>query len=198
MSTKEKKGLVEESATLKISDFGKKLLYAEYGDESCPNGERQGSFCVGKGINAMRVKYEYSPMIAMNMIFVEAIREKDGRTSYQEIMLDIIPLSYGLRPYFLCSNCGKRCDNLYMAKHDFLYCRDCQDLTYELTRVKKSSLDGFAYPVALIDKIDQKQRKVKRIYYNGKMTRKAKSAMASSKKLTGIARILKIKKRDSQ
>lgn len=197
MTKQEKKGLVEESATLKISDFGKKLLYAEYGDESCPNGEKRGSFCVGRGKKAMRVKYEYSPMVAANMIYVETIRESDGQTSYQDIGLGSIPLSYGLRPYFICPNCGKGCNNLYIAKYDFLYCRDCQNLTYELTRVKKTSLKGFAYPITLIDKLNQKQKKVKRIYYNSKMTKRAKAAMRASKKFEATAIKLGMEK-DSQ
>jgi len=197
MDIKEKRGLVEESITLKISDFGKKLLYIKYGEESGLPAKKVGYFDVGKGGKSVLISYSYEPQVAMDLMDIEITRS-DGQTTQQLLSLDWAQLSYGLRPLFLCSCCGKRCNSLYIAQHRHLYCRNCQNLTYESTRVKKTSLRGFAYPMLRFRRLKESEAKIKRISYNGRMTKKASALINWTEKIGSLVSHLRSVSMDSQ
>jgi len=189
------KTLVEDAITLKTSHFGKNLFYVEYGqNDHC--GAKNGCFYVGIGERRVTVYYDYNPLMCLEQMDLQ-IAYPNGRVIYQEIHLDWAQLNYGLRPYFTCS-CGRRCDRLYIAQHSHFYCRHCQMLTYELTRVKKTTLRGLAYPLLLSIKTEERKSAIKRVVYGGKMTNKATALIKLAQKANGLVSQLRLAGMHSQ
>lgn len=105
-----------------------------------------------------------------------------------DITLVTTPCNYGgIRYWFECLFCKRRVGTIYLRADRFA-CRHCQFLTYE------SKLESRRFrKIISLPELEEAERKVKRIYYNGKPTknfirfRKKEAKFASSMvKLTGI------------
>ena len=50
----------------------------------------------------------------------------------------------GKRYWFLCPKCNKQVGTLYRKPmHSLFFCRSCQNLTYQLTKYRRSTSEGF-------------------------------------------------------
>lgn len=99
----------------------------------------------------------------------------DGETRIiQTIELNSAPVTFGFRRYLLCS-CGKQANSLYLKDSRFA-CRHCHNLAYEITRLKKGTLN---YKLNRNIKIQSVSKQVRNIIY-GKVghTKKARQVMA--------------------
>lgn len=52
-----------------------------------------------------------------------------GTTDHQTVLIEHTAVGYGMRAWFCCPSCKKRCSRLYMRSGVF-GCRVCHDLTY--------------------------------------------------------------------
>jgi hypothetical protein len=183
---KQRAGLVEDCFRISTSDLGKRILY--------PNGSNRiylqhkqseniagkaGAVAVASGLVIMEVNYR--------VYFDDPLRvEIFFGLSGQTIFLDTTELQFGTNVYFLCP-CERRCRILYMKRggKSRFACRDCHNLRYELTTFSNSSELGiFSKLLHNYYKMDEKKLGINRVDYNGQLTRKAKSMIELSKKIT--------------
>lgn len=74
----------------------------------------------------------------------------------------------GVRYWFECLYCQRRVGTLYLRANVFA-CRHCQFLTYE-SKLVGGHLKGIGRIISLPE-LEEAEKKVKRIYYNGKPTK---------------------------
>lgn len=100
-----------------------------------------------------------------------------GEEKVQIIPIDYIENNFGHRPYFRCPKCKNRCNNLYIPpqKNSVFSCRNCLNLSYELTRINRDSCMGeILYRLHHALKLIEMKNDIKRLFYDGEMTKKAK------------------------
>lgn len=95
------------------------------------------------------------------------------RLKYAEFEYDIplvtTPCNYGgIRYWFECLVCKRRVGTVYFRANIFA-CRHCQFLTYE-SKLLSGRFKGIGRIVS-IPEVDAAAEKVKRVYYNGKLTK---------------------------
>lgn len=179
--------MVEECYKLSISDLGKRLLYP-VGSNRMYLQHNQPEKQVGKsGKAVLSALYSLSLLkVDYQVYFDDNLRlEIYFGSNYQIIPLDTTECYFGTNVYMLCT-CGKRCQILYMRRDNMtrFACRSCLNLKYEMTTFNRNTqLGPYSGLLHKYNKLAEKQLKVKRIDYNGKMTRKAKSIMKLSRKM---------------
>ncbi len=174
------KALVEESHTLCIGDFGKKLLHQVSGIEEKlfpdlvkPKG-RRGKFMIRGTTGNLFINYEVKlegEKLMLEIFFVKDATHMDSGAE-QTIKLSTQELQYGTRYYFTC-DCGRKCNKLYLPKNSLFVCRICSELAYESTRINKKSLGGLPYYVHKRIKLAKLRESMDRISYNGRPTKRA-------------------------
>lgn len=93
------------------------------------------------------------------------IRLKYGEFEY-DIPLVTTPCNYGgIRYWFECLFCKRRIGVVYL-RANFFACRHCQFLTYE-SKLESRNLRK----IISLSELEKAERKVKRLYYNGKPTK---------------------------
>ncbi len=171
MAQKSTKTLVEKSLCLDISQLDKKLLYCIYDSSNNPE-EKRGLLSLFNGVNKVLISYSF--FVSTHAIDLE-ITLSDGTTNYQFIDIEAVKINYGTRPFFVCSQCDRRAKKLYLTtKYKFFYCRKCQNLIHESTRIKSTAFHGLYYSLFRYRKAWEYYNRLKMIAYNGKQTRRAR------------------------
>lgn len=183
---KPKVSLVEDCFKISTSDLGKRILYPSDSDRIYRQHNqltnidgKVGKVAVASGLTIIEINYQiyFDDPLRVDIFF---------GSSSQTIFLDTTELQFGTNVYFLCP-CERRCRILYMkrvSKSRFA-CRDCHNLRYELTTFSSNSEFGvFSRLLHNYYKMDEKKLEISRIDYNGQLTRKAKSVIELSKKIT--------------
>lgn len=177
------KGLVEEAFQMKIGHFGKRLLFSVkriedvlgIGQDSVREGKK-GEIIVKapRGQGELRISYQVdligeSPALELSFVRNPLSFEQ---SIAQRVDLETQELAWGTRYYFVC-DCGKRCNILYLASGRQTFgCRECQNLTYEIRRINKRSMNGLLYYLNRKLRLADKREKIDRISYDGKRTKK--------------------------
>jgi hypothetical protein len=178
-------GLVEECYKLSIGDLGKHLLYPIGSNRMYAQHKELENLKGKSGEVILSALYSFKLLkVNYRVHFDDVLRlEIFFGSNYQIIPLDTTELYYGTNVYMLCS-CGRRCQVLYMRKDTVnrFACRDCLNLKYEMTTFNRNTQLG-VYSVLLHrhQKLMAKQLGVKRIDYNGNITRKARSIIKLSR-----------------
>lgn len=92
------------------------------------------------------------------------------------------PCNYGgLRYWFICPAskngvyCGRRVGKLYLpVGYKYFACRHCYELTY------RSKIELYSYTMA---DVEEREKEIKRMYYDGKETRKYKAVLKIKHKI---------------
>ncbi len=112
----------------------------------------------------------------IQLVYTQTDRDTDEKRDFNyKIPLTTTPCRYGgIRYWFICpwykngNYCGKRVGTLYKDGDNFA-CRHCYNLTYE-SRNASGKYKGF---VSIAD-VEDAEKEVKRMYYDGEPTRKYK------------------------
>ncbi|GAJ20291.1 unnamed protein product [marine sediment metagenome] len=94
----------------------------------------------------------------------------------------------GQRWWFICNNCQRRVGVLYIGDSEFA-CRHCYNLTYES---RNESRRGFFGVMENFFKAEKIREGMKRLFYNGKPTRKMRRWMALREKIPSKEEIEKM------
>ncbi|GAH21194.1 unnamed protein product, partial [marine sediment metagenome] len=97
----------------------------------------------------------------------------------------------GQRWWFICNNCQRRVGVLYLGDSWFA-CRHCYNLTYESRNESKKYRGGFYRDTNTILKAEKIKKGMKRLFYNGKPTKKLLRYMDLEEKLSSFEEIEKM------
>ena len=102
-----------------------------------------------------------------------AVTVSMGGNEPQELNIEWVEITYGSRPYFLCS-CGLRVSKLYLPHNGNEFkCRKCHGLQYQLTTFNRYSIAGRElYKANRFQKLIASRESMGRILYNGNYTKK--------------------------
>ena len=91
----------------------------------------------------------------------------------QELVLEWNDITYGKRPYFICS-CGHRSAKLYLPIHSHEFkCRECHQLQYQLSSFNRNSVGGKSlYKFNRLQKLSNSRADMARILYNGNYSKR--------------------------
>ena len=100
-----------------------------------------------------------------------------GGSEPQKIETVEVELPVTWRTYFLCPDCNKRINKIYLLPGGRTFkCRVCHKLRYSVTTINKHTTHGkLIYSVNRMDKLSKQREKMGTILYNGQYTRKFKS-----------------------
>jgi len=185
-SLKTNKPLAEDCFKIKLSDFGKKLLYP-VNTEKMDNYDllcnkenkvmkgKQGYFAVQNGAKTMHAFYSVDQNKTPKVLKIKFQKEKsDCGGTEQDIELEEDIATFGIRPFFTCA-CGKYATVLYKLPDEYVFkCRTCANITYESQRMNKHTLQGTFYYAHKIIKLAKMREGIKRMFYRGGLSRKAK------------------------
>lgn len=102
--------------------------------------------------------------------YVRIMYESEGQDyDYQVKLSSTICHFGGFRLWFLCPSCGRRVGVLYQRSALFA-CRECNYLTYEIRN--DSHTERLLGRIISIREAEEAEKDVKRMYYNGRPTRK--------------------------
>ena len=105
---------------------------------------------------------------------------KEEKTFEYLVHLDKTPCNYGgMRWWFRCPNCNRRCRILYLPPgRDYFLCRICHNLTYTSQQVGKTKFNRLLDAVTIIPELERQllrtrssrkrqiiERKIERLYY---------------------------------
>ncbi len=180
------KGLADDAYQIKIHDFGKKLLYPVKKIEEIMGFEsaegtgkvgRKGEFVAktpkgqGRLVINYRVDLNNEPA-ALNLAFTKNLLSFEPGIS-QRIELETQELAWGQRWFFTCTECGKRCNVLYLSPNSRTFgCLKCRNLTYESSRINRRTMKGIAYYLARHSQLADKRERIDRPFYKGKRTKR--------------------------
>lgn len=183
---KPEKRLAEDAFQIKIKDFGKKLLHpikqgledimGFVGENNAVEQAKKGEFIArtlkGQGLVIFyRVDLTSDP-IALDLSFVKNQFKLEPGVS-QRIDLGTQGLAWGTRWYFICQDCGRRCNVLYLpAGYQAFGCLKCRNLTYESCRLNRRSTMGLVYYLNQRSRLADKREKIDRPFYRGKWTKR--------------------------
>lgn len=186
MELKPLKNLAEDCFKLRLSDFGKKLLYP-VGTENMDSYDllcakenktlrgKEGYFTVRNGSDALRVFYNIDPNRIPKFLKIKFQNEKiDYGVAEQNIEIEEDIITFGIRPFFTCT-CGKFCTVLYKPERENIFkCRFCHNITYESQRLNKRTLQGVLYYASRLIKLAERRERIKRMFYGGGLSRKGR------------------------
>ena len=127
-----------------------------------------------------------SPDIDKHVRFIYAQTDQEGNKKKFDYKVPLTTTSCnfgGFRYWFECLFCQRRVGVLY-KRGDYFACRHCQYLTYESRNL--SGRWKWAGNIISEPEIDALRKEVKRIYYNGRPTRKLKRYLRKKKKFQEI------------
>ncbi len=159
---------VEDCWRLSLENLGKKILDG-----------KDGRFVIFNGLTPILGSFR-SEDDFLNISF-----NKNSREHTQTIMLAESEAVFGTRPYLICSRCDSRRNDLYLRPDSYSFvCRDCANLYYYSTRQNRRTVHGnLFYQHNQCMKLMTLEPLVKRISYNGKLTRRASQVIQLSKKI---------------
>lgn len=176
------KPLAEDCFKIKISDFGKKLLYP-IGIEKMSDIElqcarenktlkgKQGCFDIRNGRDTLRIVYNVDQNRNPKILQITY----NGME--QNIELEEYPITFGIQPFFVCA-CGKLARVLYKPHCENTFkCRMCGNITWESQRLNRHTLWGELYYAHRLIKLAKMREDIKRMHYNGGYSRKARRFM---------------------
>lgn len=159
------RGLVDDYPFISINDFGRGLIRES---EKGKSGTLEPA-----GLRRLELSYEVN--------LVDRTLEFYGTTLpfYGYIKLGATESPYGRRPWFLCQLCGRKCAKLYKSGKSFS-CRLCLGLTYPS---KTNCRIPLICEMERCLRVANAAEKVRRIYYGGQLTRKARAVVRLATKL---------------
>jgi len=164
-----------KSISIKFLKQHKQLVgYCSGGISWTRGGEKVGSVSYHVDISypgAEHIRFEYTTTI-------RDTGEKIDRD--YKVRLEPTKCNYGgQRWWFICNYCKRRVGVLYIGDSDFA-CRHCYNLTYES---RNESRRGFFGVMENFFKAEKIREGMKRLFYNGKPTRKMRRYMALRERL---------------
>lgn len=181
------KFLVEDCYRLHTRDLGKGIL-------SPTNAKSKDKISTNKtalllnGLSVMRVSFKIN--LEANPINIKIFFSRDPKNWSKDLgisqTVDIEPceLRFGTRFYFKCG-CGKKA-NILCLRPDIPYyfaCRECLNLKYYLTTINRNSFGReIFYWFNRVEKAREKMAEIKRLTYNGKVTKRTAYALSVAKK----------------
>lgn len=175
--------VIEDTYKLEVGDFGKKLLYPTNQNELNNLLPHESAKLVGKSGKTVlynqgsQLQLSYSVDLnqkpsVLHISFTKDPKNIDGLRS-QQIELEEWGITFGIRWYLKCGQCGRSCGVLYLHPKDNLFCcRECGQFTYESCQINRNSMRGMVYYLAKMNKLMDKRVKIKRIYYRDDFTKK--------------------------
>lgn len=159
------KHINEDCYRLTISDLGKKLL----------KNENKSTLKLSNGSSSLYMAYEIKHKDSPKAIigFTSNLKSQVVLTHQTiEIEQDVAP--YGLRPFFICPECGTMHRVLYLPPggKDYFKCWRCQGINYQSTRINRQTCGGIFYYMDRIIKLMNKREKISRQFYRGKVTKR--------------------------
>lgn len=183
---KPKKILAEDCFRIKLSDFGKKLLYPIgvekmdsydflYNKENKALRGKQGYFVIKNGADALHVFYSVDQNRMPKVLQIRFQKQENGYSGIeQNIELEEDIVRFGIRTFFTCA-CGKFCTVLYKPPGENAFkCVKCANITYESQRINKHTLHGALYYTQRLIKLAKKREGIKRMFYGGGLSRKGR------------------------
>ncbi len=164
--------LVENCFKISIGSFPKGLV------RKCEDGDfPAGQLKISNGEKTLNLSYSFQ-IEADNGVatfsFISPYFPHETR-KIQTIPMEIVPSAWGKKCYFQCT-CGRRCFTIYLRPDGKRFgCRKCLDLTYEIETVNRQLMNGDILRINRLNVLLEKRDKIKRIFYDGKTTRRAQS-----------------------
>lgn len=92
----------------------------------------------------------------------------------QRILLSEHSMTFGSRNYFICYQCGRQANNLYMPQRTVVFrCRTCCRLKYELQLINRGSTQGkLLYRTSRTIKLVNQRVDMNRIIYQSQYTKR--------------------------
>lgn len=187
MPNHNKKNLSEDCFKIELGHFGKKLLHpvdskkmTEFPEVNNLVG-KEGNFVIDDGYQELYVSFSMdlarSPKVLKIWFKKNPQSLQEGTSQEIEVEEDII--TFGIRPFFLCS-CGHKAAVLYKPPGKTLFgCRKCNNIIYESSRISKHTIHG---QLRRFMKLDEKKQKIERMFYNGHLSQKGQKWVSEFKR----------------
>lgn len=181
--TKLSKVLAEDCFQITPATFCRSLLQPIDNPFSDDNIGKYGDRILRK--NGTRLQVNYQVDLELWDLFLQFSSPESKIGGWQHIQLDAVPSNLnGERPFFRC-DCGRRANKLYMpfvSKKRWL-CAKCHNITWRVKQFNRRTAPGaMGYFLDRHLQLQEKESRVKRIDYGGRLTRRARSVIRLVKK----------------
>ena len=117
------------------------------------------------------IRYEYGKEEGKDEVYFVMVTLEGHEP--QKIYTDMIETSFGIRHYFFCGGCGKRCHKLHLKPggHTFR-CRKCHNIKYQAFNPSSRQGKLFLHTKKVLQLIDEQANMPSRIWWRGNFTKR--------------------------